>query len=82
MQRDNEALDFYSQAFKALEPLDVVAKDDAAIIQEKSDMHQRIGYIERSMRETCEGDRSLRASRKRDRLLVKMAPTAVNYGTV
>ena len=50
-QRDNEALDFYSQAFKALEPLDVVAKDDVPILREKSGMYQSIGNIDLSMKE-------------------------------
>jgi tetratricopeptide (TPR) repeat protein len=80
MQRDNEALDFYSQAFKALEPLDVIAKDDPTIIQEKSDMHQRIGYLERSMREPAKAIAAFQQDVSGTALLVKMAPTAVNYG--
>jgi tetratricopeptide (TPR) repeat protein len=80
MQRDTEALDFYSQAFKALEPLDLIAKDNTAIIQEKADMYQRIGTIERSMHEPAKAIASFEKAVSGTATLVKMAPTAENYG--
>ena len=79
-QRDTEALDFYSQAFKALEPLDSVAKDDASIIQEKADMYQRMGTIERAMGEPPKTIAAYEKAAIGTAALVKMAPTAENYG--
>ena len=80
MQRDTEALDFYSQAFKALEPLDVVAKDDVPIIVEKEDMHQRMATIERAMKDSAKAIAAYEKAISETTGLVKMAPTAENYG--
>ncbi len=80
MQRDTEALDFYSQAFKALEPLDVVAKDDVPIIVEKADMHQRMATIERAMKDSAKAIAAYEKAIAETTGLVKMAPTAENYG--
>jgi len=78
-QRDTEALDFYSQAFKALEPLDSVAKDDTTVIQDKADMYERVGEIERAMKEPAKAIPAFEHAVTATTGLVKMAPSAVNY---
>jgi tetratricopeptide (TPR) repeat protein len=79
MQRDNEALEFYSQAFKALEPLEVIAKDDASIIQERADMYERIGNIERSLKEPAKAIAAYEKAITGTAGLVKTAPTVASY---
>jgi tetratricopeptide (TPR) repeat protein len=80
VQRDNEALEFYSQAFKALEPLDVIAKDDASIIQERADMQQRIGGIERSLKEPAKAIAAYEKAVTGTSTLLKMEPNVASYG--
>jgi tetratricopeptide (TPR) repeat protein len=79
-QRDSEALEFYSQAFKALEPLDVVAKDDPAIVQEKADMYQRVGSIEHSMKEPEKAIAAYEKAATDTGRLVKLEPNVQSYG--
>jgi tetratricopeptide (TPR) repeat protein len=79
VQRDNEALDLYWQAFKELEPLDVVAKDDLGIIREKSNLYQSIGNVEDSLNEQPKAIAAYEKAVSGATVLVKMAPTADDY---
>jgi tetratricopeptide (TPR) repeat protein len=78
-QRDVEALDFYAQAFKALEPLESIAKSDPSIVQERADLYRRTGDIQRSLKEPAKAITAYDKSVTTLTALVKMAPSPENY---
>jgi tetratricopeptide (TPR) repeat protein len=79
MPRNTEALDFYLQALKALEPLDVVAKDDVSILREKSNLYQSVGNIEVSMNEPAKAIAAYEKAVNWATVVVKMEPSADDY---
>jgi tetratricopeptide (TPR) repeat protein len=79
-QKDKEALDFYSQAFKELELVESLAKDSPEIMQDKASLHRQTGDALRSLNRPQESKSSYTNAVAMLANLVKKAPSSRNYG--